>query len=107
MKEKLIEWIMDSIGEMPYIRAEAIANHLLFKGVIVPPCNPGDDIYWIDDESNTVECEKNGIAAVAYYGRGEFKIISKDENPPEALNTKWCMLTKEEAEAALAERNRT
>ena len=107
MKEKLIELIQESVDGCARHWAERIADNLLANGVIVPPCNVGDDIYWIDDESNTVECEKNGIAAVAYYGRGEFKIISKDENPPEALHTKWCMLTKEEAEAALAERNRT
>lgn len=101
MRQKLIEWIMDSIGEMPYIRAEAIANHLLFKGVIVPPFNVGDDIYWIDEESGTVECEKNGIAAIAYYGGSDFRVISKDENPPEKLHTKWCMLTEAEANEML------
>lgn len=106
MREKLIEWIMDSIGEMPYIKAEAIANHLLFKGVIVPPCNVCDDVWWINEETNEIKCVKRDITAVVYCGNGEFQVITKDETEPEALHTKWCMLSKEEDENALAERNR-
>ena len=106
MKEKLIELIQESVDGFTRLLAERIADNLIANGVIVPPFKIGDDIWWIDAENNSVECEKNAITAIAYYGQGEFRVITKDENPPEKLHTDWCMLSKEEAEAALAERNR-
>ena len=81
---------------------EFLADRLLEdKDVIVPPCKVGDDIYWIDSDTNEIKCQKNGIKAVCYFGDDNFKIISKDENTPEDIGTRWCMFTKEEAEKAL------
>ena len=77
------------------------ADYLLANGVIVPPCSVGDDVYWIDTETNEIKCEKNDIKAVCYYGEGKFKVIVKCEDTPEDIGTKWCMLTKEEAEEKL------
>ena len=82
---------------------EEYAEELLANGVIVPPCKVGDDIYWIDSDTNEIKCQKNGIKAVCYFGDDNFKIISKDENTPEDIGTRWCMFTKEEAEKALKE----
>lgn len=78
-----------------------LADYLLANGVIVPPCKVGDDIYWIDSDTNEIKCQKNGIKAVCYFGDDNFKIISNDENTPEDIGTRWCMFTKEEAEKAL------
>ena len=66
--------------------------------IIVPPCKVGDDVWWIDSRDGTVQCEKNGIKGVAYYGNGKFKVIDKDEQIPEEIGTRWCCLTQEEAE---------
>ena len=84
--------------------AEKFADHLLANGVIVPPCKVGDDIWWIDTEANEINCAENDIKAICYYGEGNFKVIVCDDETPEDIGTEWCMLTKEEAERALKER---
>lgn len=65
------------------------------------PCKIGDDIWWIDSESWTVECEKNGVTGF---------IIKKDEvlirdstGCEDRIGTQYCFLSKEAAEKALAE----
>lgn len=78
-------------------------DQLIADGWIRPPCKVGDDVYWIDTETNEIKCEKNDIKAICYYGEGKFKVIVSDENTPEDIGTKWCMLTKEEAEEKLKE----
>lgn len=65
------------------------------------PCAVGDDIWWIDSDDNTIKCAKNEIRAVAYYGEGHFKIISKDEEKPEEIGTRWSYLSRADAEKAL------
>lgn len=107
-RDRLIELIFKSeYSDFPChlnnVRIEDFADYLLANGVIVPPCKVGDDIYWIDSDTNEIKCQKNDIKAVCYYGEGKFKIISKNENTPEDIGTRWCMLTKEEAEAELKE----
>lgn len=62
------------------------------------PCAVGDDVYWIDSRDNTIQCEKNGIKGVAYYGGNRFKVITTDETIPEEIGTCWCCLSQEEAE---------
>lgn len=84
--------------------AKILAEYLLENGVIVPPCKVGDDIYWFDSEKNEIECEKNDIKAVCYYGEGKFKVITMCEDIPEDIGTVWCTLTREDAERALKER---
>lgn len=83
---------------------EYLVDKLLQNGVIVPPCKVGDDIWWIDTEANEINCAENDIKAICYYGEGNFKVIVCDEETPEDIGTEWCMLTKEEAERALKER---
>jgi hypothetical protein len=104
-RERLIEIlkvpIHPRIGADP---AEVVADYLLANGVIVPPCKVGDDIYWIDSDTNEIKCAKKDIKAVCYYGNNDFKIITQDESSPEDIGTQWCYLTKEEAENALKER---
>lgn len=66
------------------------------------PCKVGDDIYWIDSETEKIIREKGAIKAVCYFGEGKFEVIVEGDSEPEAIGTKWCMLTREEAEEALA-----
>ena len=101
MKDKLIELIQESVGGCARNWAEVIADHLLAEGVIVPPCKPNDDLYWIDSDNNEIKCAKADIKAVCYYGDGKFRIICKGESSPEDLGTKWAMLSRKEAEKAL------
>jgi hypothetical protein len=82
------------------------ADHLIENGVIVPPCKVGDDIWWVygdGKEDNEVRCQENGVKAVCYFGKGDFKIISQDEMMPEDIGTRWCMFAKAEAEQKLKE----
>lgn len=92
---------------------EAIADHLLANGVIVPPCKIGDTVYVlsqksiqeytvhaieINENSTTIKCyswlaERESLLHkhIAYFGETDFgKIV---------------FLTKAEAEKALAERS--
>jgi hypothetical protein len=104
MRDRLIELIKQGNGGYDFVSLKRIADHLLANGVIVPPCKVGDDIYWLNNETNEVECQKNDIKAVCYYGDGKFKVVSRCEETPEDIGTVWCFLTKEEAERALKER---
>ena len=107
-RDRLIELLQgakDKYINLLDFEKSLIAKHLLENGVIVPPCKVGDDIYWIDSDTNEIKCQKNGIKAVCYFGDDNFKIISKDENTPEDIGTRWCMFTKEEADKKLEERN--
>lgn len=103
MKERLIELIQEAVDGCARYWAELIAEHLIANGAIVPPCKVGDDIWWINRETGEVNCAKNDIEAVVYCGNGEFKVITKDENEPEAIHTDWCMLSEEEANKRLSE----
>ena len=105
MRNRLIE-LLRTVDNMRLMRAgiSECADHLLSNGVIVLPCKVGDDIWWIDTEANEINCAENDIKAICYYGEGNFKVIVCDEETPEDIGTEWCMLTKEEAERALKER---
>ena len=86
-----------------HTETEYIVECLLNNGAIFPPCKVGDDIYWIDSDTNEIRCVKNDIKAVCYFGNDNFKVITKDENIPEDIGTRWCLLTKEQAEEKLKE----
>lgn len=106
MRNKLAELLEEAGGlinnDMPTL--EQMADYLIEHGVIVMPCRVGDDTFWIDYEENKVKRCKNDIKAVCYYGRGDFKVVTKDGLEPEDLHTKWCMLSEREAQKMLAER---
>ena len=78
---------------------EILADHLLANGVLVPPCKVGDDIWWVNSETNTVECQKQGIKAVCW--DGEKWYIRDSDNSVDPIGTKWTCLTKEDAESFL------
>lgn len=111
MKEKLIELLMsaeNNAEEQGFFnchrskaKAECIADYLLANGVILLPCKVGDDLYWINEESE-VKCQKNAIAGIVVTNDG-FEIIDTDNNR-DKLGTRYAYLTHKEAEKALKER---
>jgi hypothetical protein len=108
MRDRLVELIQAKQDEITLCGsfADYLADHLIANGVIVPPCKAGDDIWWIygdGNEDNEVRCQENGVKAACYFGNGDFKIISQDERIPEDIGTRWCLLTKAEAEQKLKE----
>lgn len=104
MREKLIVMVFKSLCKHIHKScrlAENISDDLIANGVIVLPCKIGDDIWWINSETNSVECEKNGVSGF---------IIKKDEvlvrdktGSEDRIGTQYCYLTKEDAEKALKE----
>ena len=78
------------------------ADYLIANGVVVLPCNIGDDLYWIDDENNRVRNHKNGVAEIIYCSNGVWKIKDTDGNVDKA-GTQYAYLSREEAEKALKE----
>ena len=100
MRDRLIDILRKGItikvGEDPI---ETVADYLLANGVIVPPCKVGDDIWWVNSESNTVECQKNGIKAVCWDGE-KWYIVDTDKNV-DPIGNQWTCLTKEDAEKFL------
>lgn len=115
MKDRLIKLVGESTGvvydgdviakeeiDITEDEIERIVDYLLANGVIAPPCKVGDDAWWVDPETKEVQCSKNGIKAICYYGDGNFKVISNGENEPEPLHTIWCMLSEKEANERLA-----
>ena len=70
------------------------------QGLLVRlPCKVGGDIYWINDEEKCVSVHKNGIRGVVIRN-GEFAIEDTD-GYIDVAGTKYCYLTREEAEQAL------
>lgn len=75
-----------------------VAEYLTANGVIVLPCKVGDDIWWFDEEKGDIACEKGGIKGVVYKGK-TFEVLT--EAGVEPIGTKFCNLSRKEAEAAL------
>ena len=100
-RERLIEMVKDILGK--YNLPENIADELLEYGVIVPPCKVGDDLYWINDETNKVEKQEKGIAGITLCPNGKWEVIDLDGNS-DLIGTQYAYLSREEAEKALKER---
>lgn len=61
------------------------------------PCPIGSDIWWVNGETLEVECEKGGITGFVIL---EDEILALDKaGERNELHSRWCCLTKEEAEA--------
>ena len=116
-RERLIELLKDGgVRDFPYVNA--LADHLLANGVIVPPCKVGDTVYmpWEWNGAKGIACLKvtnlSNILGFGWsigtdfntddeeyaekykYGRFEFEDIGKT-----------VFLTREEPEKALEERS--
>lgn len=114
-KDRLIELIQSKTQPWEYLlckaNIEALADYLLANGVIVPPCNVGDTLYypWVYDgisgiailEVSMVHFYRQGISLVFYDD------VQSDMPMPSAFLFddfgKTVFLTKEEAEAKLKE----
>ena len=106
-RERLAEMISEYIlirarnpnDERPF--CEGLADFLLTRGVIVPPCKVEDTVYWYNWGGNITEAKVVGCGFTAKIeGGNEYDVRYKDLG-------KTVFLTREEAEAALAERRRT
>lgn len=75
--------------------------------MVILPCKPGDDLYWLDDADPAtdeepgwkVKCDKKGVGAVVVRGKDDFAIISDDGI--EEIGSRWAYLTEADAQAAL------
>ena len=117
--------------DRPYCRSSHVADHLLANGVIVLPCKPGNAVYWlvynrdacgdcdayssfygmdamcdyhyelwpeiIDPSNDEEHCPKHFIEIIEYKSTLECIVYHRNEFG------KTIFLTREEAEAALAE----
>lgn len=118
MRDRLIEIIAKSnlvlvdggIHPDTHLTQEALADHLLAAGVIVPPCKVGDTVYVVQMRE-IYECRVNDICISA--GNNNVVVLDRFINGflirryrAEYFNAfgKTVFLTKEEAERALAER---
>lgn len=72
----------------------------------MPPCKVGDDVWWIDPETNEIKCAKNDIIAVCDFGGGLYRVITNGEKEPQDIHTEWCMLSEQEAKKRLSERSK-
>ena len=117
MKDKLIEklnsfptWLDTTLKErwMPEA-VERLAKHLLGQGVLVPPCNVGDTMWWIAGctyRPHSVEVTK--LEYTKSYGFDICVCTRNDTryNFNETDIGKIVFHTREEAEQALAERSK-
>ena len=85
MRDRLIELlneiqnegrVYDEENEIACIvKNSKIADYLISKGVVAPPCKIGDDLWWIADWGEPIRCSKNDIRGICYFGGDVFKII--------------------------------
>lgn len=61
------------------------------------PCKPGDDFWWVDEDTLEIHHEKGGIKGVVVYLDKPVEIIDADGERSET-GTCWCCLSLEEAE---------
>ena len=102
MRNGLIELIQESVGGCAKYWAEAIADHLLTNGVIAAPLKEGDVVFAVlrdfDGEDVIVEYEVSSVALIS----GKWWVFDKHGERFE-VGDELCLLTREEAEKALAE----
>jgi hypothetical protein len=111
MRDRLIE-LIESARYWGANTSAEIADKLLSKGVIVPPCKVGDKIYALSASktklylltiTHFVVCEnETQIWAVGAPYASESTYIC---NADDLGNNEWVYLTREEAEKSLAERS--
>lgn len=81
----------------------AICDHFKERSRFVElPCEIGADVWWINEETNTVECHEKGVYGVLVKSDGVF--VMDESGCLDKVGTKWCYLSKEAAEKALKER---
>ena len=92
--------------QMDYVKQSAEYKYLEEQGLLLKlPCKIGDETYWIDDEDedgNKGLCVK-GKSYVEAIGvdKDGFLISAGDGSWDRPNKSRWCFLTKEEAEQEL------
>ena len=110
-RERLAELIQSSVGGCARHWAEVIADHLLDHGIIAPPCKVGNTVWMVRnlqiERWKVVSIEKtasNMTLGIKFIARGV-------RSTPISISTSYIgeiyFLTREEAEAALAERHKS
>ena len=104
-RERLIELLKDGgVRDFPYVNA--LADHLLANGVILPPCKVGDSVYHVYKGDTIVsalvedwkkEAFGDWLFRACFSVNGSFVTLLFDDNNI----GKTVFLTREEAEAAL------
>ena len=107
MRDRLIELIQNAVGGCARHWAEVIADHLLANGVIVPPCKVGQTVWFIRKDIKSEIVETNVEKIVLKQGGLYIKLgcNSMYETTCNSIG-KTVFLSREEAEAALAERSK-
>lgn len=71
--------------------------------MVMLPCKPGDDLYWIDNDPDSTEwkvrCCKKGIEAVLVLENNEFAIMA--DGQIDKIGGQYSYLTKKDAQEAL------
>lgn len=116
MKDKIFSLIMESDvfnGTDAAADAKVLAEYLAEKGVLVPPCNFGDSIYWIDEsplkngDMPVIREEKNIIDGILFTKDGRVFVPSEPihGNPigfDEVNSNEYSYISRELAEAELS-----
>ena len=97
-RDRLIELLQK---EVPRPKADYLAIHLLANGVIVPPVEVGQTVWYVDDFTEEIEeCKVYGFNVV----NGKLSLLV-DNGECKFITRKWHN-TKEEAEKHLKELNK-
>lgn len=110
LREKLVELIRHSgvsfanypITDVIEEAQRNLADHLIANGVLIAPCKIGDDIWWINEKTNTVECCKSDVTGFAFVNDGV--LIRDKAGDYDKPGTTWCFLTRKDAEDELERR---
>ena len=103
-RDRLIELLQD------YLYSEQIADHLLANGVIVPPVQLGQKVWILYSIEKTIRCKE--ITSITRRQKSwTMHFTCSDcftvwDNAEDEYFGKTVFLTEEEAEKALAERNK-
>ena len=115
-RERLIELLKDGgVRDFPYVNA--LADHLLANGVIVPPCKVGDTVYYLNTQYHMAlyrnKVYEAKVVRIVVTSLGAALVIHiRDESgccevPDIRDFGKTVFLTREEAEKELEERGKS
>lgn len=108
MRDRLIELIQDikSCNPTNWDKPEFMALALLANGVILPPCNEGNTVYWVLEDFGGRYVSEDTVTEVGAKGFWVSQVPAEngidDFTPWEEIG-KTVFLTREEAEKALKE----
>lgn len=107
MQKRLLELLRESGASFERALPEEIASYLLANGVIVPPCEVGSEVYFADHENKSAwygNLVSYSLDAAHLWFNCHYKCGLNMWYPIEDFG-KTVFLTREEAEAAIAERS--